>query len=125
MYTARTVWIAETVVSFGLMALIGSRLSGDETGSFIAAEVVIFMVSFFLALLLGPGKVLAVGVGLAFALATLMAATAGSCSESDFICFGPDVMFALGLIVSGALYPGWAFGTGVGTLARLQTRRET
>jgi hypothetical protein len=120
MYTARTIWIVETLVSLGLMALIGSRLSGDEASSFIEAELVIFLVSFCLALPLGPGKVLTLGVGLAFALATLLAATAGSCSESDFICFGPDAMFALGLIVAGALYPGWAFGAGLGALARLR-----
>jgi hypothetical protein len=120
MYTARTIWIVETLVSLGLMALIGSRLSGDVASSFIEAELVIFLVSFCLALPLGPGKVLTLGVGLAFALATLLAATAGSCSESDFICFGPDAMFALGLIVAGALYPGWAFGAGLGALARLR-----
>ena len=124
MYTARTFWIGETLVSLGLMALIGGRLSGDEP-EFFVTELVIFMVSFCLALLLGPGKVLAIGVGLAFALATLLAAAAGSCSESDIICFDPEAMFVLGLLFAGALYPGWAFGTGIGALARLQARHET
>ena len=58
MYTARRIWIVETLISLGLMALIGSRLSADEAGFFIVAELVVFMVSFFLTLLLGPGKVL-------------------------------------------------------------------
>jgi hypothetical protein len=121
MYTARTIWIVEALVSLALMALIASRLSGDEAGSFIEAELVIFVVSFLLARFVGPGKVLAIGLGLAFGLATVMAASAGSCSGDDFICFGPDVMFALGLMVSGVLYPGWAFGAGIGALARLRT----
>jgi integral membrane sensor domain MASE1 len=124
MHTARTIWIVETLVSLVLMAVIGSQFSGDDAGSFIVAELVVFMVSFFLALRLGPGKVLALGVGLGFALATLLAATAGGCSDSDILCFDPGAMFIIGLIVAGALYPGWALGTGLGTLARMTSFAE-
>jgi hypothetical protein len=33
-------------------------------------------------------------------------------------------MFAIGLIFAGALYPGWALGTGLGTLARMTSFAE-
>jgi integral membrane sensor domain MASE1 len=124
MHSARSIWIVETLISLALMAVIFSQLSSDEAGSFIAAELVVFMVSFFLALRVGPGKVLVLGVGLAFALATLLAATAGGCSDSDILCFDPGAMFVIGLIVAGALYPGWALGTGLGTLARMASIAE-
>jgi integral membrane sensor domain MASE1 len=124
MYTARTIWIVETLVSLGLMASIASQLSGNEAGSFIVAELVLFVIAFFVALRLGPGKVLAIGIGLGFALATLIAGASGGCIDSDIICIGPGGMFALGLILAGALYPGWALGTGLGTLARMTSIAE-
>jgi hypothetical protein len=126
MHTARSIWIAETLVSFALMTLIFSWLSGGEAEAFFYAELATFAVSFLSARFwAGPGKVLLAGAGLAFAFATLLAiATSGSCNEGDIICFNPGEMFILGLLVGGAVYPGWAFGTGVGALARLQTRHE-
>jgi hypothetical protein len=125
MYTARSIWIAETLVSFVLVVLIGSQLSGEEVGSFIVAEFGVFMVSFVLALFFRPVKVLALGVGIAITFATLLSlGGSASCSEGGIICFSAGDLFALGLIVAGALYPGWAFGTGVGTLTRLQLGAE-
>src|ERR1043166_2034184 len=126
MHTARSTWIVETLVSFALMAVIYSQLSGDEAGSFIVAELVVFMVSFLLALLLGgPGRVLTLGFVIAFVFATLMAiAASGNCSEGDIICFDPGAMFMIGLIVAGTLYPGWALGAGLGTLARMTSIAE-
>ena len=120
MYTARTIWIAETAVSFGLIALIANRLSAEEAQGFLVAELAAFAVSFLLAMLWGrPGKVLALGAGLGFAAATVLAiGGSSSCSEGDIICFSAGDLFALGLLIVGALYPGWAFGTGLGTLAR-------
>jgi hypothetical protein len=124
MRTARTIWILEALVSLALIASICASLSADEAGGFFLAELVAFGASFLLTRLMGPGKVLLLGIGLCLGFATLLAAgSSDSCSDSDILCFGPGAMFAFGLILSGALYPGWAFGTGLGALARLTTRR--
>ena len=127
MRTARKIWISEALVSSALLALVYSRLSGAEARGFFLAELALFGVSFLLALLLGgPSKVFVLGIGLGFALATLLAIGASnSCSDSDIVCHGPGAMFTIGLVVAGALYPGWALGTGLGTLARLETRPST
>src|ERR1700751_4029429 len=67
MYAARSIWIAATLVSFGLMALIFSRLSGGEARAVFFAELAAFTVSFLSARFLGgPGKVLLIGIALAF-----------------------------------------------------------
>lgn len=126
MSAARSIWIVEAFVSFALMALIFSRLSGGEARAFFFAELAVFAVSFLSARLLGgPGKVLLAGIGLACGFATLLAiATSGSCNASDIVCFGPGAMFIFGLLVGGALYPGWALGTGLGALARMTSFAE-
>jgi len=74
MHSTRSIWIAETLVSFALMVLIFSRLSGGEARAFFFAELAAFTVSFLSARFLGgPGKVLLIGIGLAFGFATLLA----------------------------------------------------
>jgi hypothetical protein len=126
MRTTRTIWISEALVSISLFALIFSQLSTDEAGAFLMTELPLFTVAFLVAMLAGrPGKILALGVGLGFAFAAVLAIGASdSCSDSDILCFGPGAMFAIGLIFAGALYPGWALGTGLGTLARMTSFAE-
>ena len=121
MNTVRTIWITESLLSLAALASVYS-VTADQAGDFVVAELVLFAVAFLATLFSGaPGKVLAVGVGLGLALATLLAIAASSsgCGESDIICFGPGELFVIGLIAAGALYPGWALGTGLGKLARL------
>ena len=123
MRTTRIIWASEALVSLSLLALIYSRLSGGEAHTFLKAEVVLVLFTFLLALFVGgPGKILAAGAGLGVGLASAFAiavSASGSCSEADLICFSPGDMFAIGMVLACALYPGWALGTGLGTLARM------
>jgi hypothetical protein len=125
MQIARSPWIVVTLGSTLALALVG--LAVGEARAFLLVELVLFTVAFLLARLLGgPGKVLALGAGLGLAFATLAAlATSGNCSESDLICFSPGETFAIGLIVSGGLYPGWALGAGAGALVRGTSDRRS
>ena len=124
MRTAHAKWIAESLCSVAALAWIFS-LADEEAHSFFYAELALLAIAFLAALLSGrPGRVLLIGVGLGFAVATVLAMAASGCSEDDIICFGPGLTFVLGLILAGALYPGWALGTGLGALARLETRRR-
>ena len=59
----------------------------------------------------GAGKVLALGARLGIAFATLL-----GIGGSDFV--SPGDVFASGMIIAGALYPGWALGVGLGALVR-------
>ena len=93
------------------MGLVYTGVAGG-TGAFLAIELALFGVAFFLTAVLGGArKILAVGVGLGLAFATLLAAVASG-------YFSPGEVFTIGVIVGGALYPGWALGVGVGVLAR-------
>ena len=124
MTALRRFWIGEALVSFAALVLVASQLS-DQMGEFLLIELVLFAVAFSVAAAVGPGKVLALGVGLAFGVATLLSVFASeSCTGEEFICFGPGAMFALGLILSGGLFPAWAFGAGLGALARLTSRAD-
>jgi len=112
MAATRTLWIAEALVSALAVALVYDAAATGETGAFLAIELPLFAVAFLLtAFVGGAGKVLAVGAGLGFAFATLLAFGA-----SGF--FSPVDLFVIGLIIAGALYPGWALGVGVGALTR-------
>ena len=119
MRIARTFWIVEALGSALVLVLVYSGPASGSTSAFGGIELALFAVAFLLvACLGGPGKVLALGAGLGVVLATLAAAGSPGCGESDFICFTPGEVFALGLIVAGALYPGWALGAGIGALVR-------
>jgi hypothetical protein len=116
--TIRWIWFFEVLGS--ALALVWIAAALDEAGGgFIWLEIGLFTVAFVLSTFVGgPGKILLLGIGIGFTLATVMAiGTSGSCDD-DFLCFSPGDVFALGLIFSGALYPGWALGAGVGALAR-------
>jgi hypothetical protein len=122
MTRTRSIWIAESLLSLAALAAVYSQLATWRAGAFVVTELALFAVAFLAALLSGaPGKVLIAGVGLGLAFATLLAIVASSpgCSEGDIICFDAGGLFAIGVIAAGALYPGWALGTGLGTLARL------
>ena len=125
MQIARSPWIVVTLVSVLALALIG--LATGEARAFLLVELVLFTAAFLLARLLGgPGKVLTLGAGLGLAFATVAAlSTSGSCSESDLICFSPGEVFAIALIVSGALYPGWALGVALGAFARRKSDKRS
>lgn len=127
MYSARSIfWTVQTLVSVVLLVVIAGRLSDREAHLFLLAEFAAFAVAFFLALLLGgPGKILALGIGLAVVLPTVLAGTISCNTPGGDICIGPGAVFLIAFIVVGALYPGWAIGTALGTLARLRARRET
>src|SRR5919201_1440609 len=120
MKSARTFWLYEALVSLSLLVLVYDRASSYDAGRFIGAEFALFAVAFMATLLSGrAGRVLTAGVALGFAFATVLSlGTSGACGESDFICFSPGDVFAIGLIVSAALYPGWALGAGVGMITR-------
>jgi hypothetical protein len=95
-----------------------SHLSGGEARAFLVAELALFGVSLLLTLFVGrPGKLLGVGVALGLALAMLLAIVVSNyCIDGD--CGDGGAGFLLGLLLAGALYPGWALGVGVGTLVR-------
>jgi hypothetical protein len=123
MTSTRSLWIAESLLSLAALAAVYSQLATWRAVTFVVAELGLFVIAFVATLLSdAPGKVLVAGVGLGLACATLLAIVAPSsgCSESDIICFDdPGLLFVIGLIGAGALYPGWALGTGLGALARL------
>jgi hypothetical protein len=127
MKIARTFWLFEALISLSLLVLVYDQVASDEAGRFIGAEFALFAVAFMATLLFGrAGWVLTAGVALGFTFATvLLLGTSGACDESDFICFSPGDVFAIGLIISGALYPGWAFGAGVGMLTRAACAGES
>jgi hypothetical protein len=112
MARARTLWIVEALASALALVLVYRCPASGETGALLGVELALFATAFLLtAYRGGAGKVLALGVGLGLAFATLLAMGA-----SDF--FSPGELFVIGMIVAGALYPGWALGVGVGALAR-------
>src|SRR5919204_4113236 len=114
MQIARSVWFTEALISFFLVVLVYDQAAYDDPRRFIGAEFGLFAIAFIATVLYGrPGWVLTVGVALAFTFALVISVGASStCGDSDFICLSPGEVFALGLIVSGALYPGWALGAG-------------
>jgi hypothetical protein len=126
MRTAHSVWVVEVLASLGALAWVYSGVPDEAHTYYVSAELVLLSIAFLATVLLGgPGKVLLVAIALGFAAATLMAIGGSSnCSQDDFICFGPGELFAVGVILAGALYPGWALGTGLGALARLEIRRR-
>jgi hypothetical protein len=125
MRTTHSFWIGEVLASLAALALVYNGVP-DEAHTYFVAELALLSVAFLATLLFRrPGKVLLVGIALGFALASLMAlGGSASCGEDDFICLSPGELFAIGIIVAGALYPGWALGTGLGALARLEIRRR-
>ena len=103
------------------LALVYRALASDGAGALAAIELALFATAFLLtAYLGGAGKVLALGAGLGFGFATLLSVG----GASGF--FSPGELFVIGLIVAGALYPGWALGVGVGALVRgMGSRRSS
>ena len=111
MERTRALWIGEALVSALAVTLVYRAASG-ETGALIRIELALFALAFLLTTCLGgAGRVLALGAGLGVAFATLAAISA-----SGFL--SPPDMFAIGLIIAGALYPAWALGVGLGALVR-------
>jgi hypothetical protein len=121
MARTRTLWILEALASAVALALVYRALASDGTGALVGIELALFATALLLtAGLGGAGKVLALGAGLAFGFATLLSVG----GASGF--FSPGDLFVIGLIVAGALYPGWALGVGVGALARgMGSRRSS
>jgi hypothetical protein len=121
MARTRTLWIFEALASAVALALVYRALASDGTGALVGIELALFATAFLLtAGLGGAGKVLALGAGLGFGFATLLSVG----GASGF--FSPGELFVIGLIVAGALYPGWALGVGVGALARgMGSRRSS
>jgi hypothetical protein len=107
-------WVGESLLSLLAVAVI------SWTNSLIFAELLSLLLAFLLVVIFGgPGKVLALGVGLGLALAIVGALVAGSEAPGMVDIFpSPGEAFASGLLGSGAVYPGWALGTGLGALAR-------
>ena len=74
----------------------------------------------------GPGSaigrppVLALGITPGFGVAVASGILLGEDCSDEVFCFGPTPgeAFVLGLIASLVLYPGWAFGAGLGALTR-------
>jgi hypothetical protein len=120
MQIARTFWFTVALVSLGAIIMVFDNVPFGEGGKFILAEFGLFAIAFMATLVSGRGGwVLSIGVGLGFLFATLLSiGTSASCGEGDFICLSPGEVFVFGLLGAGVLYPGWAFGVGVGNLVR-------
>jgi hypothetical protein len=119
----RSFWTVETVLSLALLAgtfAAVSAFTGWRT-PFAVAEIGLMAISFLLVRFVGgPGRVLGVGVALDFGFAVVLAIAASSfCIDTD--CVDTGAAWAFGFVGAGALYPGWALGTGLGALLRLAT----
>jgi hypothetical protein len=131
MRNTRSIWIVESALSgvgVASILVLANRVETSPDESYInvalLCEAVLFTLAFVLARVLGgPGKVLIVGVALAFLFAIVIAILLGEdCTDDSFLCVTPGDAFALGLLVALAFYPGWALGAGVGALARLRAQ---
>jgi hypothetical protein len=120
MQIARTLWFTVGLASLAGIYLVFDYLPAEQGGKFILAEFGFFAIAFMATLLSGrPGRVHVTGLALGFLFATLISlGTSSSCSEGDLICLSPGEVFVVGLLIAGALYPGWALGVGVGNLVR-------
>jgi hypothetical protein len=120
MQNARSIWFAVALASLGAIYVAYDSIPLGDGGTFILVEFGLFAIAFMATLLSGrPGWVLMTGAGLGLLFACLVAIVAsGSCSEGDIICFSPDEVFVLVLILAAALYPGWALGVGLGNVIR-------
>ena len=121
-------WITEVTVSAIAFVAILVLAKLAEPGSglgltrvYLLAEAVLFALAFLpVALLGGPGRVLALGVALGVGGAVASAILLGEDCSDDFLCLSPTPgeAFVLGLLAALVLYPGWALGAGVGALRR-------